>query len=138
MCDRRVREPRLTAPSTLASGHPLVPPIPEDIRLAVWELHAQLFDSVGFNPFLDGRHSVAWHGDRLPKELPDPIVVLVSLGEPREFLLRPKHGGASRTFIMPGRGDLLVTGGSTQRTWDHCVPQVAQAGRGSASPTATG
>ena len=29
---------------------------------------------------------------------------------------------------MLGRGDLLVTGGKTQRTWEHSVPKVAQAG----------
>jgi alkylated DNA repair dioxygenase AlkB len=52
---------------------------------------------------------------------------LVSLGEPRKFLLRPRGGGASRAFHL-GRGDLLVTGGKTQREWDHCVPKVARAG----------
>ena len=35
--------------------------------------------------------------------------------------------GRSRTFML-GRGDLLVTGGKTQRTWEHSVPKVAQAG----------
>jgi alkylated DNA repair dioxygenase AlkB len=27
-----------------------------------------------------------------------------------------------------GHGDLLVMGGSCQRTWEHAVPKVAQAG----------
>ena len=52
------------------------------------------------------------------------IVALVSLGCPRKFLLRPKGGGRSRAFEL-GRGDLLVTGGRTQRLWQHSVPKVA-------------
>src|SRR5919201_1566979 len=58
---------------------------------------------------------------------PDPVVALLSLGEPRKFLLRPKGGGKSQALRL-GRGDLLVTGGKTQRAWDHSVPKVAQAG----------
>src|SRR5919108_16598 len=70
---------------------------------------------------------VAGHGDRIMKEIEDPIIALVSLGEPRRFLLRPKGGGRSRPFML-GRGDLLVTGGKCQRTWEHSVPKVARAG----------
>src|SRR6266850_1642724 len=55
------------------------------------------------------------------------IGALVSLGEPRKFLLRPRGGGKSRAFHLGG-GDLLVTGGQTQRAWEHSVPKVAQAG----------
>jgi alkylated DNA repair dioxygenase AlkB len=85
------------------------------------------FDSVGLNLYRDGRDSVAWHGDRIPRSIIDPIVALVSLGHPRRFLLRPKGGGRSVPFDL-GRGDLLVTGGSCQRAWQHCVPKVATAG----------
>jgi alkylated DNA repair dioxygenase AlkB len=127
MYDQTVQEPRLTAPWTLRSGEALDPPILEEIRRALSERYEREFDSVGFNLYRDGRDSVAWHGDRIPQEVEAPIVCLVSLGEPRKFLLRPKGGGSSRTFML-GRGDLLVTGGLTQRTWDHSVPKVAQAG----------
>jgi alkylated DNA repair dioxygenase AlkB len=127
MYDQTVREPRLTAPWTLASGEPLQPPILEEIRRVLCDRYEREFDSVGFNLYRDGRDSVAWHGDRIPKEVEAPIVVLVSLGEPRKFLLRPKGGGRSRAFQL-GRGDLLVTGGQTQRTWEHSVPKVARAG----------
>jgi alkylated DNA repair dioxygenase AlkB len=127
MYDQTVREPRLTAPWTKESGHPLEPPILEEIRVVLSERYRRDFDSVGFNLYRDGRDSVAWHGDRIPEEIEGPIVVLVSLGEPRRFLLRPKGGGKSRSFLL-GRGDLLVTGGQTQRAWDHSVPKVARAG----------
>jgi alkylated DNA repair dioxygenase AlkB len=127
MYDRRVLEPRLTAPWNIDSGEPLLPPILEEIRALLSDRYGREFDSVGFNLYRDGNDSVAWHGDRIKKEIEDPIVALVSVGEPRRFLLRPKGGGKSRVFML-GRGDLLVTGGKTQRTWEHSVPKVAQAG----------
>jgi alkylated DNA repair dioxygenase AlkB len=127
MYDKKVREPRLTAPWGMHSGEPLEPPVLEDMRKALSERYGVEFDSVGFNLYRDGQDSVAWHGDRIRKEIEDPIVVLVSLGEPRRFLLRPKGGGKSTVFLL-GKGDLLVTGGKTQRTWEHSVPKVAKAG----------
>lgn len=127
MYDQRVQEPRLTARWSAPSGEPLDPPVLEKIRVVLSRRYGREFDSVGFNLYRDGRDSVAWHADRIAKEIEDPIVALVSLGEPRKFLLRPKGGGQSRAFLL-GRGDLLVTGGSTQRDWEHSVPKVAQAG----------
>jgi alkylated DNA repair dioxygenase AlkB len=125
--DGRVDEPRLTDSWSADSGAPLHPAILEEIRSLLSARYDRAFDSLGFNLYRDGRDSVAWHGDRIPEQIPDPIVALVSLGEPRRFLLRPKGGGASRSFAL-GRGDLLVTGGRTQRTWEHSVPKVARAG----------
>jgi alkylated DNA repair dioxygenase AlkB len=127
MYDRRVLEPRLTAAWNLRSGVPLEPRILEDVRLALSARYGVAFDSAGFNLYRDGQDSVAWHGDRISKEIEEPIVALVSLGEPRKFLLRPRGGGKSRAFHLGG-GDLLVTGGRTQRAWEHSVPKVAQAG----------
>jgi alkylated DNA repair dioxygenase AlkB len=127
MYDHKVREPRLTAPWDMHSGEPLEPPALERMRQVLSERYGVEFDSVGFNLYRDGQDSVAWHGDRISKEIEEPIVVLVSLGEPRRFLLRPKGGGRSRAFLL-GRGDLLVTGGKAQRTWEHSVPKVAHAG----------
>jgi alkylated DNA repair dioxygenase AlkB len=127
MYEKRVLEPRLTAPWSLDSGKSLEPPILEAIRRVLSDRYGREFDSVGFNLYRDGRDSVAWHADRIASEIEDPIVALISLGEPRKFLLRPKGGRTSRTFLL-GRGDLLVTGGQTQRTWEHSVPKVAVAG----------
>ena len=127
MYDRRVREPRLTAWWEVASGEPLRPEVVEEMRLRLSAHYGEVFDSAGFNLYRDGRDSVAWHGDKIDEEVEQPLVALVSLGEPRRFLLRPRGGGRSISILL-GRGDLLVTGGTTQRTWDHCVPKVARAG----------
>lgn len=84
------------------------------------------FASVGLCYYRDGRDSVAWHGDRIGRgSREDTIVAICSLGNPRRFLLRPSGGGASRPFeLWPG--DLLVMGGSCQRTFEHCVPKTSR------------
>ncbi len=72
---------------------------------------------------------MAFHGDRHARSAGDPDVVIpvLSLGSPRRFLLKPRAGGPSVAYT-PGPGDLLVMGGSCQRTWQHSIPKVAAAG----------
>jgi alkylated DNA repair dioxygenase AlkB len=127
MYDGTVREPRLTSTWELRSGEPLRPALLEAMRTLLSERYGVELDSAGFNLYRDGRDSVAWHGDRIDEAIEDPVVALVSLGEARKFLVRPRGGGRSLGFRL-GRGDLLVAGGRTQRAWEHCVPKVARAG----------
>ena len=127
MYDKVVAEPRLTAYWHADGGLPLEPPSLERMRNLLSDRYGTVFDSAGMNLYRDGRDSVAWHRDRIAKEISDPIVVLVSLGEPRKFLVRPHGGGRSRAFRL-GEGDLLVTGGLFHREWEHAVPKVAKAG----------
>jgi len=126
MYDRQVAEPRLTAPWNLRSGVPLQPPVLEAMRHALSARYGHTFDSVGFNLYRDGQDSVAWHRDHISQDVLDPIICLVSVGHPRKFQMRPPGGGQSRTFFL-GHGDLFVTGGKTQRDWDHAVPKVDHA-----------
>jgi alkylated DNA repair dioxygenase AlkB len=127
MYDHRVDEPRMTARWTLQSGEPLEPAILEAMRAALSARYGVVFDSAGFNLYRDGSDSVAWHRDKIRKEIADPIVPLVCLGEPRKLMFRPRGGGPSQAFPV-GHGDLLVTGGATQRTWEHAILKVARAG----------
>lgn len=86
------------------------------------------FRTAGMCLYRDGRDSVAWHGDRIGRgSTHDTMVAIVSIGAPRALLLRPVGGGAGRTVRhVLGHGDLLVMGGSCQRTWEHCVPKTAK------------
>jgi len=127
MYDKVVQEPRLTASWHAGGGTSLEPPSLERMRCLLSDRYQTGFDSAGMNLYRDGRDSVAWHRDRIAKEIADPLVVLVSLGETRRFLVRPHGGGRSRAFGLGG-GDLLVTGGRFQREWEHAVPKVAKAG----------
>ena len=79
------------------------------------------------NLYRDGRDSVAWHGDRVARNLPTATVAILSLGDSRMFRIRPKGGGRSIGWAA-GHGDLIVMGGSCQRTHDHSIPKVANAG----------
>jgi alkylated DNA repair dioxygenase AlkB len=81
------------------------------------------FRTAGLCLYRDGRDSVAWHGDRIGRgRYQDTLVAILSLGTPRPLLLRPHGGGPSVRYELGG-GDLLVMGGSCQRTWDHCIPK---------------
>ena len=127
MYDRQVDEPRLTSWQKSDQQSAVAHRWMEDARASLSERYGVRFDSVGINLYRDGADSVAWHRDRIPPEIVDPVVALVSLGEPRRFLLRPQGGGRSRAFRL-GHGDLLVTGGRTQRRFEHSVPKVKAAG----------
>ena len=85
------------------------------------------FVTAGLCLYRDGQDSVAWHGDRIGRSRDqDTMVAIVSVGAPRDLVLRPRGGGSS-VRLAAGHGDLLVMGGSCQRTWDHCVPKTTKA-----------
>jgi alkylated DNA repair dioxygenase AlkB len=84
------------------------------------------FVTAGCCYYRDGRDSVAWHGDRIGRARShDTMVAIVSLGSPRKLLLRPNGGSVEHTHLL-GHGDLLVMGGSCQRTWQHAVPKTSK------------
>lgn len=85
------------------------------------------FRTAGLCLYRDGADSVAWHGDRIGRGAKhDTMVAIVSLGAPRALRLRPRGGGSPSLRFDVGHGDLLVMGGSCQRTWEHCVPKTAR------------
>lgn len=122
MYDRTVAEPRLT--TRLWDDPPA--PVPA-MAEALSRHYGRDLTTVSANLYRDGRDSVAWHGDRVGRTRPETVVAIVSLGAPRRFLLRPRGGGRSMR-MTPASGDLLVLGGTCQRTWEHAVPKCASAG----------
>jgi len=85
------------------------------------------FRTVGLCYYRDGRDSVAWHGDRIGRGLrEDTMVAIVSVGAPRALMLRPRFDDVATLRYELGHGDLIVMGGSCQRTWDHAVPKTAR------------
>ena len=126
MYDRLVEEPRLTWWWSEGDGD-LPFRLLDDVRLALSARYGRWFDSCGCNYYRTGADSVAWHGDRVRFSQDDPIVVIVSVGAPRPFLLRPRGGGHSLSLQL-GQGDLIVMGGAVQHDWEHTVPKVARAG----------
>ncbi|MGW2289877.1 alpha-ketoglutarate-dependent dioxygenase AlkB [Streptomyces phaeochromogenes] len=85
------------------------------------------FTTAGLCFYRDGRDSVAWHGDRIGRGArEDTMVAILSVGAPRDLLLRPRRGGTPVRRPL-GHGDLIVMGGSCQRTWEHAIPKSARA-----------
>jgi alkylated DNA repair dioxygenase AlkB len=132
MYDRVVDVPRLLC--FYGEGARLPDPVLAE-ALAALNAHygAELgepFRTAGLCLYRDGRDSVAWHGDTTGRgRREDTMVAILSLGTPRALLLRPRAGrGAGHTLRYElGHGDLLVMGGSCQRTWEHAVPKTSQA-----------
>ncbi|GAA0354984.1 alpha-ketoglutarate-dependent dioxygenase AlkB [Actinoallomurus spadix] len=85
------------------------------------------FRTAGLCFYRDGRDSVAWHGDTIGRgSTQDTMVAIVSVGAPRALTLRPRGGGGRTLRFELGHGDLIVMGGSCQRTWEHAVPKTAR------------
>ena len=135
MYDRTVDVPRLLC--FYGEDAELPDPALEACRDALSEHYqAELgepFRTAGLCLYRDGRDSVAWHGDTIGRgSSEDTMVAILSLGTARPLLLRPrarggqaKAGKSGTLRYNLGHGDLLVMGGSCQRTWEHAVPKSA-------------
>ncbi|NQX34775.1 alpha-ketoglutarate-dependent dioxygenase AlkB [Herbiconiux sp. VKM Ac-2851] len=92
----------------------------------------QVFETAGLCFYRTGGDSVAWHGDRVGRTIDrDTMVAIVSVGAARTLSVRPKpvNGRAvGETLRFPvGHGDLIVMGGSCQRTHEHAILKTKQA-----------
>jgi alkylated DNA repair dioxygenase AlkB len=128
MYDRMVDVPRLLC--FYGEGAALPDPALGAFRQALNAQYAaelgEPFRTAGLCLYRDGRDSVAWHGDTIGRgRTTDTMVAIVSVGAPRALLLRPRGGGPALRHDL-GHGDLLVMGGSCQRTWQHAIPKTAR------------
>ena len=128
MYDRVVDVPRLVSFHDLTVDEPPHPAVAR-LRRRLNDIYAgelgEPFTTVGLCCYRDGSDSVAWHGDTIGRSSSeDTMVAIVSLGATRTFALRPRGGGASLR-LPQAHGDLLVMGGSCQRTWEHAVPKTS-------------
>jgi alkylated DNA repair dioxygenase AlkB len=124
MYDKTVEVPRLLAKVPMGgAGQPLV----DEMRRAISKRYGEEFIYMTAALYRDGNDSVAFHGDTTARNMIEALVATVSLGSPRRFLMKPADGGPSLSFAL-GRGDLVMMGGTCQRTWRHGIPKVAHAG----------
>ena len=130
MYDRVVDVPRLL--HTYGRDDALPHPVLDQARAALSARYrpelGEEFETLGCCYYRDGRDSVAWHGDTIGRgRHRDTMVAIVSLGDVRRLTLRPRGGGESIAVEL-AHGDLVVMGGSCQRTWEHAIPKMAHAG----------
>lgn len=123
MYERMVDTPRLVA--SLPDDGP-GDPLLLAMSAALSARYRETFRRITLALYRDGDDSVAFHGDTVARDMDVAMVATVSLGAPRRFLLKPAAGGRSLSFSLGG-GDLLVMGGTCQRTWRHAIPKVRQA-----------
>lgn len=149
MYERVVDVPRLLA--FYGAGEQLPHPVLDEARQTLSAHYAaelgEPFTTAGLCHYRDGRDSVAWHGDRIGRGArEDTMVAILSVGAPRDLLLRPRDGGdVVHAAAGPRRSDrdgrLLPTDVGTRHPEDdagrgrpdqHPVP----APRGAVTPRA--
>ena len=129
MYDRKVEVPRLVASykAGIVAPHPTLGEAMSRLTDHYRGTPGSDLATIGLCLYRNGTDSVAWHGDTLGRgATEDTLVAIVSLGCRRRLALRPKRGGSPPLRFDLGGGDLLVMGGSCQRTWEHAVPKTAQ------------
>lgn len=129
MYDSVVDVPRLTKfyAEDEALPHPLLVQAREALSDHYESELGERFVTAGLCLYRDGRDSVAWHGDRFGRSTSeDTMVAILSVGSPRPLALRPRDDGRTALRLPLGHGDLVVMGGSCQRTWDHAIPKTAK------------
>jgi alkylated DNA repair dioxygenase AlkB len=129
MYDRVVDVPRLLAfyDEDAELPDPLLDQAKDSLNAYYGPELGEPFRTAGLCLYRDGRDSVAWHGDTIGRGAKeDTMVAIVSIGAPRPLLLRPREGGPTLRYDL-GHGDLIVMGGSCQRTWEHSIPKSSKA-----------
>lgn len=80
------------------------------------------------NLYRDGADSMGWHSDDEASLGPRPVIVSLSLGATRRFVLRHRRRRELQTLSLAlEHGSLLVMAGDTQRHWQHAVPKTRAA-----------
>ena len=128
MYDRVVDVPRLLCwyGADAALPHPILAQAREALSDYYRPELREPFLTAGLCLYRDGRDSVAWHGDTIGRgSHTDTMVAILSVGADRPLMLRPRSGGESLR-VPVGHGDLIVMGGSCQRTWEHAIPKTAK------------
>ena len=129
MYDKIVAVPRLV--SHFGEGSLYPDPVLNRAQRALNDYYGrppgQVFATAGLCFYRTGEDSVAWHGDRVGRTIDrDTMVAIVSVGAARTLSIRPKGGGETLKFPV-GHGDLVVMGGSCQRTHEHAILKTKQA-----------
>ena len=122
MYDRIVDVPRLTASLPRdGAGHPVL----TEAVAALTQRLGQACDRIGLAWYRNGRDSVAPHGDMVARTMDSSAMAIVSCGARRRFHLTPTVAGTGRSRTLElGHGDLVIMGGTIQRTWRHGVPKT--------------
>ncbi len=90
------------------------------------------FNMALLNWYQDGQHYIGFHSDDEAQLLQTPsgesLVLSISLGQERNFVLKPRDGVTGETVkLQLSNGTVAVMGGRCQKTHKHAVPKVSGA-----------
>lgn len=90
------------------------------------------FNCALLNYYRSGDDTMGWHSDDEAELGPAPVIASVSLGESRDFRMRPKARGLASSepafTLTLEDGSLLLMLPPTQRHWQHSLPRRAKRG----------
>jgi len=92
----------------------------------VEEVTGETYNFTLVNYYASGTDSISYHSDSESFLGPNPCIASLSLGAPRDFMLRhTQHKELSvpiEKFVL-ANGDMVVMRGRTQHDWQHSVPK---------------
>jgi len=103
-------------------------PALSELREQIEAKTSQRFNTVLANRYRSGADSMGWHSDDEPELGPRPVIVSVSLGAVRRFVLAHRtRRDLKPTHLDLEHGSLLLMEGETQRHWRHSIPKTRTA-----------
>lgn len=123
MYERVVEVPRLVANYALSDAN--LPVCLRRAHQAVVQRAPAPYTHVGLNLYRNQDDSVAPHGDREDSLMPGWPIAILSLGAPRDMVIRDLARGTSlRLSLQPG--SLLVMSHASQSTHQHGIPKCRE------------
>ncbi len=118
-------------------GRPLPHPALAGVHKTLQRSYDATFNGFGMIQYRDASDGQAFHRDTDMRWLDDTIIAILTLGQKRPWLLRPRsarhtlaEGRGATHDLSPGSGDLIVMGGACQQNWEHSVPYLNKMGVG--------
>ncbi|NRA52589.1 MAG: alpha-ketoglutarate-dependent dioxygenase AlkB [Gammaproteobacteria bacterium] len=85
----------------------------------------EVANGVLVNHYENGQQSVGWHSDNEPEIVANSLILSISLGASRDFVLRHNES-QHKVKLELNSGDLLVMSPPMQQQWQHCLPKRTQ------------
>ena len=129
MYDRVLDVPRLVSFHNLVdepAPHPALKQMRRRLNDTYGGELGEPFTTAGLCLYRDGDDSVAWHGDTIGRSSTEDTMVAIVASAPQGFSRCGRAAAAGRCACQHRHGDLLVMGGSCQRTWEHAIPKTTK------------
>jgi alkylated DNA repair dioxygenase AlkB len=98
------------------------------LKALVEKITKEKFNSCLLNLYHNGNEGMAWHSDDEKALGKNTVIVSLSFGAERKFLLKHKLTKQKVSLILEN-GSLLIMKGATQTNWLHCLPKTTKVTR---------